>query len=100
MNNDDRPEGLTTEQATALHKGETLQSGPFELSYNDDGAEYYYIRRRGEVHWLNYSFKKVEHWGEHKFNLIDTGDAAGLYLNDIQNFPLLEKAMVTLSRTT
>lgn len=96
---DDKPEGLDADQATKLHKGKTLIDNNFQLSYNDDGGEYYYLKIYGEVHHLNYSFKKVKCVGEHEYHLFQEGQT-GLFVNDIQHYPLLEKALITLHRNT
>lgn len=96
---DEEEEGLSAEQAAALHKGATLEDGPFELSHNDDREGYYYLRHQGEVHDWSYSFSRVERTGEEQFNLADK-QRAGFYLNNIQNYPLLRKALLTIARVT
>jgi len=96
---DDPDEGLSTEQTTALHKGAVLEDGPFELSHDDDGRGYYYLRQYGEVHDWSYSFTRVERTAEDQFNLADK-QRAGFYMNNIENYPLLRKALLTISRVT
>lgn len=96
---DDEPEGLDAEQTAALHKGAALEDGPFTLTYDDDRERYYYLRYQGEVHNWSYSFRRVERTGEEQFNLADK-QRAGFYLEDIENYPLLRKALLTIARTT
>lgn len=99
MSDDEESEGLNGDQATALHKGATLSDGPYELSYDDDRERYYFLRYEGEVHSWSYSFKRVERTGEETFNLADK-QRAGFYLKDIESYPLLRKALITLVRNT
>lgn len=98
-NNDEDEDGLTADQATKLHKGAKLEDGPFSLTYNDDGEYYYFLRKQGEVHSWSYSFKRVELTGEEVYNLADK-QRAGFYLKDIENYPLLRDALITLARNT
>lgn len=97
MEFDDEENSLTAHQAMELHKGSELVDGPFELTYNDDGEGYYYIRRFGEVHNISYSFQTVEIVGESSFNLVQDDQKAGMYIEDIDNYNLLKRALITIA---
>jgi len=76
--------------------GTPITEGGYRISYNDDGAGYFYIRYEGEVHSTTYSFQEVEMIGEHSYNCKCIGKPTGFYLKDIQNYPLLQKTLNTI----
>ena len=85
---------LSSQHTAQFFKGRGIQDGEFQLSYDDDGEGYYYLKRFGEVHHLNFCFTDVELIGEHSYELSDKG--TGVFLNDIQNYELLTKALNTI----
>jgi len=97
----DEPDGLDSEQSTRFHKGAPIQDGPFTLAYNRDGERRYYLEYSGEVHNWSYAFKWVvvsdrNYTNFHLWKHRNTG----FFIQDIENYPLLRKALITLARTT
>lgn len=94
------PDQLDPDDVARFHKGTPIRDKDFELTYNEDGGEYYFIRRHGEAMSLTYSFEEVEYIGEHAFSLTEEDDAAGLYLDEMQHYDLLESALITIAKST